>query len=166
MTYVEYATVATTSFEAYTNPGPLPTMASDKTQYQIAAAKELHKKKLNLFKEEHFVKRSIRSKIINTLDETYLIDIKEKHIRYNNISISTLFNHLFKNYSKITDADLLANKEAMGKHWDPDNPIHTIYKQIEDKVKYASLAGLIIHGKEKKAIAYKLIHHTGELLVV
>ena len=44
MTYVEYATVATTSFEAYTNPGPLPTMASDKTQYQIAAAKELHKK--------------------------------------------------------------------------------------------------------------------------
>ena len=37
--------------KAYTNPGPLPTIAPDTTQYQIAEAKELHKKKLNLFKE-------------------------------------------------------------------------------------------------------------------
>ena len=116
MTGVEYATVATTTFEAYTNPGPLPTIAPDATQYQIAAAKELHKKQLNLFKEQRFVERSLRSKVINAFDETYLIDIKEEHIGCNNVSIPTLFNHLFKNYGKITDADLLANKEAMGKH--------------------------------------------------
>ena len=57
----------------------------------------------------------MRSKIINAFNETYLIDIKEEHIRYNNVSISTLFNYLFKNYSKMTDADLLTNKEAIGK---------------------------------------------------
>ena len=51
MTYVEYATVTTTPFEAHTNLGPLPIIAPNITQYQIAAAKELHKKKLNLFKE-------------------------------------------------------------------------------------------------------------------
>ena len=164
MTGVEYATVATTTFVAYTNPGPLPTIATDATQYQIAAAKELHKKELNLFKEQRFVERSLRSKVINAFDETYLIDIKEEHIGYNNVSMPTLFNHLFKNYGKITDADLLANKETMGKHWDSDTPIQTIYKQIEDGVKFASLAGLTIHGKEKIAIAYKLIHQTGELL--
>ena len=51
MTYVEYAAVTIAPFEAYTNPGSLPAIALDATQYQIAAAKELHKKKLNLFKE-------------------------------------------------------------------------------------------------------------------
>ena len=164
MSGVEYATVTNTTFEAYTNPGPLPTIAPDATQCQIAAAKELHKKKLNLFKEQRFVERSLRSKIINAFDETYLIDIKEDHIGHTNVSMPSMFNHLFNNYGKITDADLLANKDSMGKHWDPDTPIQTIYKQIEDGVKFASLAGLTTHGKEKIAIAYKLIHQTGELL--
>ena len=32
------------TFEACSNPGPLPRIATDTTQYQIAAAKEKHKK--------------------------------------------------------------------------------------------------------------------------
>ena len=55
MTYMEYATVTITSFKAYTNLGPLPTIVPDATKYKIAVAKELHKKKLNLFKEQCFV---------------------------------------------------------------------------------------------------------------
>ena len=80
MSGVEHATITNETFDAYTNPGPMPTIATDATQYQIVAAKELHKKKLNLFKEQRFVERSLKSKVINAFDETYLIDIKEDHI--------------------------------------------------------------------------------------
>ena len=166
MSGVEYLTVTNATFDAYTNPGPLPTIATDATQYQIVAAKELHKKQLNLFKEQRFVERSLKSKVINAFDETYLIDIKEDHIGHNNVSMPRIFNHLFKNYVKTTDADLLSNKESIGKYWDLNTPIQIIYKQIEDGVKFAALAGLTTHGKEKIAIACQLIHQTGELLGV
>ena len=38
---------------------------ADGTQYQIAAAKEQHKRKLELFKEKRFAERILKSKIIN-----------------------------------------------------------------------------------------------------
>jgi len=51
MSDVECASVTAETFEAHTNPELLPTMATDATRHQIAAAKELYKKKINLFKE-------------------------------------------------------------------------------------------------------------------
>ena len=38
-----------------------------------------------------------------------------------------------------------------------------LFKQIEDGTKYAALANVTIPDKEKIAIAYNLIHKTGEL---
>ena len=76
-----------------------------------------------------------------------------------------MFDHLSKCYGKVTDADLLANKESKGKHWDPDTHIQTIYKQVEDGVKFAALVGLTTYDKEKIAMSCQLIHQTGELLV-
>ena len=101
--------------------------------------------------------------MINAFDKTYLLDIKQEHVGYNNITIPKIFDHLFTNYGKITDADLLANKEAMGKPWDPDTPVQVLFKQVEDGVKYARLAGVVIQDKEKIATGYNLIHKTGEL---
>ena len=40
---------------SYTNPGPIPTYPIDTTQYQISAAKDTHKKQLELFKKKLFV---------------------------------------------------------------------------------------------------------------
>ena len=74
-----------------------------------------------------------------------------------------MFKHLCNNYGKITDSDLLVNKEAMNKTWDPDTPVQIVYKQDEEGVKFAKLADAIIQEKEKIAIGYNLIHQTGEL---
>lgn len=115
MVAIKYSAVTTETFTGHTNPGLLPSMQAGATQYQIVHAKEQHKKKLELFKEQRFVERALKSQIINTFKETYLLDIKEDHIRYNNVSISNIFQHLHRNYGKITNADLLANKEVMSK---------------------------------------------------
>ena len=152
------------TFTAHTNPGPLPNMPTDATQHQIAATKEQHKKQLDIFKEERFLERSLKSKLINAFDETYLIDIKEDHIGYKNFSMPNIFKHMCKCYGKVTDADLLASKETMSKQWDPDTPIQTIYKQIEDGVKFAKLAEVTTQHKDKISIAYQLIHQTGKLI--
>ena len=115
MIEVEYLTVATEAYATQENPGTAPTIPDNATQYQIAYAKEEHKKKLDLFKEQRFVERALKSQVINAFDETYLLDIKQEYVGYKNIIIPKIFDHLFTNNGKITDADLLANKEAMGK---------------------------------------------------
>lgn len=84
----------------------------------------------------------MKSLIINAFEETYLLDLKEDHAGHNNVDIHGFFNYLCRHYGKITDADLLANKEAMNKSWDPNIPIQLMCKQIEDGVKFAKLAGV------------------------
>ena len=79
------------TFEACTNLGPLPTLATNATQYQIAAAKEEHKIKLQLFKNQKFVERSLKSKLINAFDETCPACIKKEHVGFNNKSTPTCF---------------------------------------------------------------------------
>ena len=75
------------------------------------------------------------------------MDIKEEYIGYNNKSIPDTFFHLCKSYGKVTDSDLLSNKEAMSKQWDPDTPTQTICKQVEDGVKFTKLVGMITQDK-------------------
>ena len=59
---------------------------------------------------------------------------------------------------KAKDADSSANKETMNNILDPNTPIEIICKQIEDRVKFATFAGLTNQDKEKISIACKLVH--------
>ena len=120
---------------------------------------------LELFKEQRFAERVIRSQVANAFEETHLIDFKRDHIGHNNVSIPDIFKHLNKYYGKITDADLLANKTNMSKQWDPDTPVQIICKQIDEGVKFSSLVGVSIPDKDKIAIGYQLVRKTGELTV-
>ena len=165
MSDVECASVTPETFESCPNPRLLPTLATDVTQYQIAATNELHKKKINLSKEQRFVERSLKSKVINDFDETYLMCIKEDYIVHNNVSAPDMLDHLHKHQGKVNDADFLANKETKGKHWNPDTPIQTIYKQVEDGVKITVLVGLTTDDKEKIAMSHQLNYQTCETLV-
>ena len=72
-------------------------------------------KKTELSKEWRFAELSTKSKLINAFDETCLMDIKEEPIGCNNVSIHNMLAHLHKSYGKVTDADMLSNKESISK---------------------------------------------------
>ena len=86
-------------FEACTGPVLLPAMSTDTTQFQRAVTKEQNKKQLELFKEQRFAERSLKSKIINVFDQIYLLDIKEDRIGCSNVSMPDVLKHLFKWWS-------------------------------------------------------------------
>ena len=54
--------------------------------------------------------------MMNAFDETCLIEIQEDHVGHNNDSIPNIVKHLYKNYGKVKDADLLSNKETIRKY--------------------------------------------------
>ena len=84
----------------------------------------------------------------------HLIETKDDHIRCNNVSMPNIVKHTYKCYGKVTDADLLSNRETMSKHWNPNTPIQNIYKQVQDGLKFAKFAGLATQDKEKISIEY------------
>ena len=95
------------------NPGPGPTIPPNATGCQIAEAQDLHKKIRKLHKEEQNVARALKNQIVNAFEEQHLHDLKEEHVGHNNTSIAQKITYLCKNYGKITDTDLLDNKENM-----------------------------------------------------
>ena len=162
----QYASTVGTTFTPHVNPGPLPTYPDNATQYQIAAAKDLHQRQSKLFNEQRKVEQALRNQLVNAIENAYLETLRQEYIGYNNRSIPEIFNHLFINYGNVTYADLQKNEEDMAKPWDPDTPIELVYVQVEEAARVAELGHAPMSENKKITAAYNIINNTGEFSTV
>ena len=109
----EYLAATGEEFHPHTNPGTTSTFPENGTQYQIAAARESHKKQLYLFKEQRNVIAAHRNQITKVFEKPYLQALYRSHIGYSHCTIPDIFQYLYNNYGKITDNDILDNMESM-----------------------------------------------------
>jgi hypothetical protein len=63
---------------------------------------------------------------------------------YVNISARGMLDHLFETYGNITAVDLKINFEHMRRSWDPQQPVETIFKKIQDCADYSEADGVLI----------------------
>jgi hypothetical protein len=66
----------------------------------------------------------------------YLDILNDKMVGYTNISARYMLDHLFDTYGNITAVDLEINFEHMRRAWDPQQPVETLFKQIQDCADY------------------------------
>jgi hypothetical protein len=52
-----------------------------------------------------------------------------------------MLDHLFETYGNITSVDLEINFEHMRRAWDPQQPVETLFKQIQDCADYSEAGG-------------------------
>jgi hypothetical protein len=55
-----------------------------------------------------------------------------------------MLDHLFLSYGSITAVDIQQIFENMLKAWDPEQPVETLFKQIQDCVDFAEAGGVSI----------------------
>jgi hypothetical protein len=79
----------------------------------------------------------------------------------NTISLDML-DHLFPSYGSITAVDIEHNFENMHKAWDPQKPVETLFKQIQDCVDFAEAGGVAIGAAQKNSSAYSKIFKSGK----
>jgi hypothetical protein len=53
-------------------------------------------------------------------------------------------DHLFQTYGDIAAVDLEINFEHMGRAWDPQQPVESLFKQIQDCADYSEAGGVLI----------------------
>jgi hypothetical protein len=72
-----------------------------------------------------------------------------------------MLEYLFLSYGSTTAVDLERNFENMRKAWDPQQPVETLFKQIQDCLDYAKAGGITIGEAQKLSTWYTKVFATG-----
>jgi hypothetical protein len=69
-----------------------------------------------------------------------------------------MLDHLFATYGNITAVDLEKNFEDMRRAWDPQQPVESLFKQIQDCANYSEAGGVLIGHPHQINVVYATGH--------
>jgi hypothetical protein len=67
----------------------------------------------------------------------YIEILNDDLVGFANTTSRYMLDHFFLYYCSITSVDIEQNFENMRKAWDPQQPVETLFKQIQDCVDFA-----------------------------
>jgi hypothetical protein len=132
-----YAMIAATTDEEPTPwvtpnaPGRAPA-TTDGTAAHISAACHMWEEDVQTYRTCTSVQQALKKQIISVFEPVYLDILNDNIVGYANISTKGMLYHLFETYGNITAVDLEINFEHMRRAWDPQQPVETLFKQIQD----------------------------------
>jgi hypothetical protein len=121
-------------------PGRAPA-TTDGTAAQIRAARHIWEEDVQTYRTCTSVQQALKKQIIGVFEPMYLDILKDNVVGYANISARGMLDHLFETYSNITAVNLEINFEHMRQTWDPQQPVETLFKQIQDCADYSEAGG-------------------------
>jgi hypothetical protein len=108
----------------------------DGTAAQIRDARHVWEEDVQTYRTYTSVQQALKKQIISVFDPMYLDILNDNMVGYASISARYMLDHLFETYGNITAVDLEINFEHMRQSWEPQQPVETIFKQIQDCADY------------------------------
>jgi hypothetical protein len=102
----------------------------------------------------------LKKQIISVFEPMYLDILNDKMVGYANISAIDMLDRLFETYRSITAVDLEINFEPMRRDWDPQQPVESLFKQIQDCADYSEAGGVLIGHPQQIKVGYATIFAT------
>jgi hypothetical protein len=164
-----YAMIAPTTNEEPTlwvtpnAPGRAPA-ETDGTAAQISAARHIWEEDVQTYQTYTFVQQSLKKKIISVFEPIYLDILNDNMVVYANISARYMLDHLFETYGNITAVDLEINFEHMRLAWDPQQPVESLFKKIQDCANYSEAGGFLIGHLQQINVGYAKIFATSHFM--
>jgi hypothetical protein len=75
-----------------------------------------------------------------------------------------MLDHLFETYGNITAVNLEINFENLCQAWGPQQPVETLFKQIQDCVDYSEAGGVLIGHPQHINVGYAKIFSIGHFM--
>jgi hypothetical protein len=110
------------------------------------------------------VQQALKKQIISVFEPMYLDILNDIMVGYANILARDMLDHLFETYGNITAVDLEINFEHMLQAWDPQQPVETLFKQIQDCAGYFEAGAVIIGHPQQINVGYAKIFATGHFM--
>jgi hypothetical protein len=141
-------------------PGRAPA-TTDGTAAQISAARHVWEEDIQTYRTYTSVQQALKKQIISVFEPIYLDILNDNMVGYSNISAREMLEHLFETYGNITAVDLEINFEHMRRAWDPQQPVETLFKHIQDCADYSEAGGVPIGPSQQINVGYAKIFGTG-----
>jgi hypothetical protein len=107
------------------------------------------------------VQQALKKQIITVFEPMYLDVLNDDMVGFTNISARAMLDHLFITYGNITAVDLENNFEHMHRAWDPQQPVESLFKQIQDCADYSETGGVLIGHPHQINVGYAKISQLG-----
>jgi hypothetical protein len=144
-------------------PGRAPA-TTDGTAAQLSAARHLWEEDVQTYRTCISVQQALKKQIIGVFEPMYLDILNDNMVGYTNISARDMLDHLFKTYGNITSVDLDINFDPMRRAWDPQQPVESLFKQIQDCPDYSEAGGVPIGPSHQINVGYAKIFETGQFM--
>jgi hypothetical protein len=126
-----------------TAPGRAPAN-TDGTAAQISADRHSWEEAVHTYLTFTSVQQALQKQIITVFEPMFLDVLNDDMIGFANITARAMLDHLFMDYYNITAVDLENNFEQMRRAWDPQQPVESLFKQIQDCADYSEAGGILI----------------------
>jgi hypothetical protein len=146
-----------------TSPGRAP-VNTDGTAAQISAARHSWDEAVHTYRTCTSVQQALKKQIITVFEPMYLDILNDNMVGFANITAWEILDHLFMSYGNITAVDLEKNFEQMRRALDPQQPVDSLFKQIQDCADYSEAGGVLIGHLQKINVCYGKIFATGHFM--
>jgi hypothetical protein len=144
-------------------PGRAPAN-TDRTAAQISAARHIWEEDVQTYRTCTSMQQALKKQIISVFEPIYLDILNENMVGYTSISARDMLDHIFETYGNITAVDLELNFEHMRRAWDPQQPVESLFKQIQDCVDYSEAGGVLIGHPQQINVGYAKIFASGHFM--
>jgi hypothetical protein len=161
MTNEEYFAIAVDVFPVPNNPGPSAAVVAGMTAEVIAETTRLHREATQVYRTYHNVYQAIKKLIIQSFDDAYINALSDEIVGYANCTSLKLLTHLLTYYAMLAPTELTQNYERQNTPYDPNQPIETLFQQIQDTRAFAVAGGKPYGATMIVNVAYTLVFNTG-----
>jgi hypothetical protein len=137
---------------------------TDGTAAQLSAARHVWEEDVQTYRTCTSIQQALKKQIIGVFEPMYLEILNDNMVGYANISARDMLDQLFKTYGNITAVDLEINFDHMRRAWDPQQPVETLFKQIQDCADYSESGGVPIVPSQQINVGYAKIFATGHFM--
>jgi hypothetical protein len=141
-------------------PGRSPAN-TDGTAAQISASRHIWEEDVQTYRTYTSMQQALEKQIISVFEPMYLDVFNDNMVGFANISARDMLDHLFGTYGNITAVDLEINFEHMRRAWDPQQPVESLFKQIQYCADYSEAGGVLIGHPQQINVGYAKIFATG-----
>jgi hypothetical protein len=144
-------------------PGRAPAN-TDGTATQISAARHIWEEDVQTYQTYTSMQQALKKQIISVFETMYLDILNDIMVGYANISARDMLDHLFETYGNITAVDLKINFENIRRAWGTQQPVESLFKQIQDCADYSEAGGVLIGHPQQINVGYAKIFATGHFM--
>jgi hypothetical protein len=135
---VEYAAVSTSPWVEPFNPNDIPIIPPGTNAVDASQLASMHADCRRIYTNRINVAQSLKKLILEAYDNMYTSQLEDYLLQYANRSALEILMHFKQTYVFINPTQLAENYNKMTAPINFQDPIETLFKKIEDGVRYAN----------------------------